>query len=790
MSVAVGATATFSVTASGTAPLSYQWSKNSAAISGATNASYTTPATTSADTGAAFTVKVTNSAGSATSNAAILTVTTPPNPPPAIATQPLSQTVTAGQTATFSVALTANTGTSPFTYQWKKNGSTNVGTNSASYTTPTLTTADSGETFKDVITDHDNRVVTSNSATLTVNASGPSGTAPSITTQPASQSALVAATASFSVVATGTAPLSYQWKKNGTAIPGATSASYTTPTIAAADGGAVFTVTVSNAVGNVTSNGATLTVPLTSNGTDVTTFKYDVSRTGTNAGETILTPNNVDASTFGRIGSLGVDGKVDAMPLYLSQLQIGAAKHNVVFIATEHGSVYAFDADQIVQGQAAPAPLWQKNLIAAGRTTSDPLGCTQITPEIGITSTPAIDRSAGAHGVMYVVTMSKDSTNYYQTLHALDVTTGNDVVTAVDISGQFTDVNNNITNFDPKQYEERAALLVTHGQIYLTWTSHCDGYDESVNPNVFTAAYGGWIMSYNQTTLAQTGALNVGPGSASSANTNVSVGPGIWMSGSGPAADSTGSVYLITGNGPFDTTLDVNGSPNGGNYGQSFLKLQGADTGTLSVLDYFSLYNNVTESTTDLDLGSGGWLLLPDMVDTNGITRQLYVGAGKDHNIYMVDRSHLGGFHTDRNHIYQERDNSVSAGVWSSPAFWNNTLFYGPRNGSLSAFTMSNASIQVPAASATSSAFGYPGTSPTVSANGTTNGVVWAYERNTTPVLHAYDATDLTQQLYNTTTNAGRDVLPSQITFVSPVVTGGRVFVPTSASVEVYGLLH
>ncbi len=256
-------------------------------------------------------------------------------------------------------------------------------------------------------------------ATLTVNAAP---VAPTITAQPANQSVAVGQTATFSVTATGTAPLSYQWQKNGTAIGGATSASYTTPVTTLADSGEQFSVTVSNVVGNMPSSTATLTVnAVTASAVDVITYHYDNLRTGQNLKETILTPANVNSAKFGKLGAFTVDGRVDAQPLYLSAVAIpSAGTKNVLYVATEHGSVYAFDADSI-NGNTS-AFLWKVSLMGSGETPSDNRGCGQVSPEIGVTATPVIDRTRGPHGAIYVVAMSKDAGgNYFHRLHALDL---------------------------------------------------------------------------------------------------------------------------------------------------------------------------------------------------------------------------------------------------------------------------------------------------------------------------------------------------------------------------------
>ncbi len=404
-SVTAGQKATFTVVASGTTPLTYQWKKGSTDISGAASASYTTPATTMADNGSMFQVTVSNSAGSMTSNPATLNVTAAPVAP-TITTQPSNRSVNVGQTATFTVVAS---GTTPLSYQWKK-GTTNIaGATSPSYTTPAATLADNGSQFTVVVSNSVGNV-TSNPATLGVTA-----VAPAITTQPSDRTVAVGLTATFTVVASGTAPLTYQWQKGAANISGATSPSYTTPATTSADSGSQFQVVVTNSAGSVTSNPATLTVTSASTGTDVVTYHNDVGRTGQNLTETTLTPTNVSSTTFGKIGFFSTDGLVDAQPLYLSQLNIAGGTHNVLYVVSEHDTAYAFDAD-------TGTVLWQKSMLGSGETTSDPVGgCGQVSPEIGITSTPVIDR---ANGVIYLVAMSKNGSTYIQRIHALDITTG------------------------------------------------------------------------------------------------------------------------------------------------------------------------------------------------------------------------------------------------------------------------------------------------------------------------------------------------------------------------------
>jgi hypothetical protein len=576
----------------------------------------------------------------------------------------------------------------------------------------------------------------------------------------------VGQSATFSVAATGTAPLQFQWRKNGSPIAGATGSSYTTPATVTGDNGSSFTVTVANAAGSMTSRAATLTVNAAATGTDVVTYKYDVMRTGQNLSETTLTLSNVASTTFGKLRNLMVDGLVDAQPLYLSQLAVAGAMHNVVFIATEHDSVYAFDAD-------TGAILWNVSLLSGGDTTSDNRHCGQVTPEIGITSTPVIDRNAGAHGMIFVVAMSKDTaSNYHQRLHALDITTGQESAAGpTEIAATF-----GATVFAPEQYKERAALLMSNGTIYTTWASHCD-----------SGPYGGWIIALNESTLAITGALNVAMGASGAGYANQ--GPSIWMSGGGPAVDPAGNVYVLTGNGRFETTLSAAGFPDDGDYGNSFVKISPSG-GTLAVSDYFTMSGEITESTNDVDLGSGGVMLLPDMTDTNGTVRQLAVGAGKDGNLYVVDRNNMGKFTSVGNDIWQELSGVLAGGVFATPAYFNYGIYYGAQGGPLMAFSVTDALLSSSPTSQSSTKFAFPGTFPIVSANGTANAIVWAYENTSPAVLHAYAATNLATELYNSNqASNGRDQFGAGNKNIVPVVADGKVFVATTNSVAVFGLL-
>ncbi len=759
--VAVGATATFSVAATGTAPLNYQWSRSGAVIAGATQASYTTAATTTADNGATFSVVVSNAAGSVTSTAATLAVTAAATGAPRITTQPVNTTVTVGQTATFTVVASGNPAP---TYQWKKGGTAISGATSASYTTPATVSGDSGSMFT-VVVANSAGTATSNAAILTVTA--PTGVAPQITTQPTNTTVTVGQAATFTVVATGNPAPAYQWKKGGAVIPGATSVSYTTPPTAIGDNGSTFAVVVTNASGSSTSNAATLTVTAAPTGTNVLTYKYDLLRSGLNSTEPVLTPANVNSTAFGLLHNLPVDSYVDAQPLYVSGLSIAGVPHNAVFVATENNSVYAFDSD-------TGATLWHVSLNGANETPSDTQGCTQVEPTIGITSTPVIDLHAGTSGTLFAVAMTKDqSGNYHQRLHALNLTTGGE------LSGSPTEITATYgsTTFSPGQYEERAGLLLVNGTIYTTYSSHCDH-----------GPYGGWIIAFAESTYAITGVLNVAPGSSGGGYQNQ--GPAIWMADGGPAADAAGNVYLLTANGRFETTL-TNGFPSGGDYGNSFVKLS-LSGGNPTVADYFTMSAEVNESAMDTDLGSGGILLLPDMTDSGGTVRHLAIGAGKDSNLYVVNRDNMGQFNASSNNsqIWQYLTGVLPGGIWSTPAYFNGSLYYGPVSNKLLAFSVVNAMVSGSPSSQSPSAFAYPGTSPVVSANGTANGIVWAYENSSVAVLHAYAATNLATELYNSNQAAGsRDQFGAPNKFITVTVADGKVFAASTNSVAVFGLL-
>ncbi|HXW89677.1 MAG TPA: pyrrolo-quinoline quinone [Terriglobales bacterium] len=514
--------------------------------------------------------------------------------------------------------------------------------------------------------------------------------------------------------------------------------------------------------------GASGSPPAADVATDVVTYHNDVARTGQNLAEKTLTPSNVNSSSFGRLFTMSVDGVIDAEPLYLSGLSLpGQGAHNVLYTVTENDSVYAFDADHGTK-------LWQVSLLQPGETPSGNFGCGQISPQIGITSTPVIDPSSGPHGTIYVVAMSVKSSTYFQRIHALDVTTGQEqfggpVTIQAKYPGQGDNSVNGSVIFDPKQYAERQGLLLLNHVVYTGWTSHCD-----------FRPYTGWLIGYSESTLAQTSVLNLTPNGHEGS---------IWQSGAGMASDGS-NLYLLDANGTFDATLNSSGFPQNGDFGQAFLKVSTVNN-QLAVADYFEMYNGISESDADDDLGSGGALLLPAMTDSTGTTRYLAIGAGKDSNIYIVDRTNLGKFNPGGNQIYQEIDNALPGGMYAMPAYFGSSVYFGAQGNNLQQFSLSQAKLSTQPVSKSSASFSYPGTTPSISANASTNVIVWAIEHSDpNDVLHAYDGTNLATELYNSTQAGGnRDQFGQASHFGTPMIVNGKVYVGTTTNVTAFGLL-
>src|SRR5215472_6097322 len=446
----------------------------------------------------------------------------------------------------------------------------------------------------------------------------------------------------------------------------------------------------------------------------VLTYQYDASRAGANLQETALTPANVNVNQFGKLFSYPVDGYVYAQPLYLPNVLIpGKGTHNVVYVVTEHDSVYAYDADSVGDGTW----LWAVNFLnpAAGVTSvpASDTGCDQIVPEIGITGTPVIDPKSGT---VYLVAMTKEksgnNTNYVHRLHALDVGTGlerpgSPVVIQASTPG--TGDGGTVDTLIPKNYKQRPGLLLLNGVVYTSWSSHCDG-----------GRYHGWVIGYDEQSLGQVSVYNSTP--------NGGLGS-FWAGGAAPAADAAGNIYVVTGNGSWDYAT---GGPD---LGESYIKL--ASSGGLSVADYFTPYNQKALNDSDTDTGSAGVALLGD--EAGSPTHpHLLAGAGKEGRIYLLDRDQLGGYQASSDsQIVQSIPGAIS-GLFGNPAYFNKTVYFCGSGDGVTAFPISNAQMTTKPASRSATQYGYPGCVPTISANGTSNGIVWTLE--TSGTLHAYDA--------------------------------------------------
>ena len=507
---------------------------------------------------------------------------------------------------------------------------------------------------------------------------------------------------------------------------------------------------------------------------DVLTWHNDNARTGQNLAERILTLQNVNPVTFGKLFIIHVDGKVVAEPLFAKAIEMpGHGVRSVLFVVTEHDTAYAFDAD-------SGSLFWRAILLKPGESPSDTLNCSQEAPEIGITATPVIDLQRG-HGTIYVVAMSRDGNgHYFQRLHALDLQTGREEfggpkdITAT-FPGTGVESHDGAAVFNPRQYEERAALLLLNGTVYTSWASHCDA-----NP------YNGWIMAYDSRTLRQKAVLDLTPNGEKGS---------IWQSGAGPAADPEGNIYLLTGNGSFDTTLDRQGFPSLGDFGNSFVKIW-PGAAKLSVVDYFTPFNVLEENRADMDLGAGGAVVLPRMREAAGKIVELVVSAAKDKNIYLLNRADMGEFHPGNRGVYQELPNALKGSDYrGQPAYFDGRLYCSSAGDFLYEFRFVSARLLPQPASHTTQKFAYPGVAPSVSADGLRNAIVWAVENEPgkpfgPAVLHAYDAADLSRELYSSNAAAnGRDSFGYGNKFITPVVADGKVYVGTTDGVGVFGLL-
>jgi hypothetical protein len=533
--------------------------------------------------------------------------------------------------------------------------------------------------------------------------------------------------------------------------------------------GGVYTITATSSEDS--SKTASIAVAVTDLA-GVTTYHNDRSRDGANVQEYALTPGTVTSATFGKLFSCAVDGAIYAQPLWMPRLTVGSAPHNVVFVATQHDSLYAFDADA---ASGSCKPLWHVSLIdaphggttgeaavpSAGANTLVGAGYGDIAPEVGVTGTPVID---AATSTLYVVSKSviAASTTFFQRLHAIDLLTGKEKFAGpVTIAGTFPGSGDGgaTTTFGPRQQNQRAGLALVNGTVYIAWSSHEDNYP-----------YYGWVMGYDAHTLAQMSVFN---------DTPDNLWGGIWMGGAAPSVDADGNLFLITGNGTFDAD---SATPPNRDYGDSLLKL----TPGLTVSQYFTPSDQLSDQQSDADFGSGGTAILVDLPANGSNPTHLLIGGGKDGSLYVLDRDKLGG--TGDSNAWQHFN--IGAGIFSTGAFWNSTFYIAGMGGSLNAFSLNAGTAQMNStpSSSSSNSFGFPGSTPSISASGNSNGILWALDNGQycTPqspgcgatMLHAYDAGNLGKELWNSSQGAN-NAAGNAVKFTVPTIANGRVYVGT-----------
>jgi hypothetical protein len=726
-----------------------------------------------------------------------------PTPPPSPTPSALAITTTSLASGTvgipYAVMLAASGGTSP--YQWSLIGgslpsglSLDAATGAISGT-PTLAAQQLALTFQ--VTDSSKAPQTA-SATLPLTISA--GTI-GISISPREAALTVGQQLELTATTSDSQGVTWSMTPAGGSFSSTSSSSGGSVRLTAPQAAGEYRITASSAV-DPTQN-ASIEIGVTDLA-GVYTYHDDLARDGVNQQEYALTPDDVNTSTFGKLFSCTVDGAIYAQPLWVSGLEVDGVRHNVVFVATEHDSLYAFDAD------ASPCePLWQVSLIdishgGTGDETTVPAGPTgnlvgkgygDLTPEAGVTGTPVIDP---ASDTLYVVSKSMNAagTKFYQRLHAIDITTGAEKPgSPVDIAASFpgTAAGGTTVPFDPRNENQRAGLVLLDGTVYITWGSHED-----------KLPFYGWIIGYRYdgSAFTQVSVLNCAPNTGED---------GIWMSGAAPAVDEQGRMYVLTGNGGFDANSGV---PPDDDYGDSLLQL----SPNLQVLGYFTPSDEQSDNLYNNDFGSGGATVLADLPAGSPVTH-LAIAGGKDGNLYVFNRDQLGGF-GDGN-AWQEL--SVGTEVFTGThgvlfgggAIWNGYYYLAGVGGPLQAYTLSPTTAKLSLATTASSpsgGFKFPGATPSISASGDTNGIVWVVDSSQfciggdapgcgPAVLHAYEATNIGQELWNSSEAAG-DAAGNAVKFAVPTIANGKVYVGTrgnntggaygstsaSGELDVYGL--
>jgi Bacterial Ig-like domain (group 2) len=602
------------------------------------------------------------------------------------------------------------------------------------------------------------------------------GPAVSVSLSPGSASVAVGQTQQFVASVTNTTNMAVTWSVDGIVGGNTTVGTLSSSGLYQAPGvSGVHQITATSQQDPTKSAQASVTVAYQG----MLTYRNDNGRTGQNLGEVTLTPANVNSAQFGKLISYAVDGALYGQPLYVASVTMpDQGAHNVVYVATAHDSVYAFDAD----AKTSDA-LWHVSFInpSAGVTSVPqtdvgtggfPAG------EIGITGTPVVD---AVGGTLYVVAYTEENGNFVYRLHALDLTTGAEkfggpVVIQASAPGT-GDANNGQgqVTFDAGRHLQRPGLLLLNGVVYIAFGSIGD-----------TRPWHGWLLAYNATTLQAVAIFNTTPNG---------YGGSFWGAGAAPAADANGNIYVTAGNGTYDA------STGGSDYGEGVLKLKSGalmQAGALSLLDWFIPFNAAYLEEFDYDLGSGGTMLLPDQP---GPHPHLLVVAGKEDvggregRIDLLDRDNLGHFNPAADQVVQEVTGAINFLNYTTPAYWQENIYYASHRDNLKMFSLQNGLLSTSPTAVSPETFGYAGASPSISANGSSNGIVWVIDTSATTanvtggpaVVRAYDATDVSHELYNSSQAGARDTLGGGVKFTVPTAIGGRVYVGTETELDVLG---